>query len=246
VASASRDIRIAAVGLFIAFPVLLWGCAVFGVFYVGVLRYYSPLMPLALFAAYIFACGGLKQENKIQGVLRMASAGYLSGYICMAVYGIALLVLPGERGSGRRVNFVGTRELHQWPSMKVTYEFSPAREYVLALLKEQPDTVLVTNRENWFYADPGVDRSRLHRILRLRASYVSGPAHILIVATDPRGDVPEEALYFFLEDGKPRRLDYFEGRLDLHMLKRFPAESVKILETWIPEGTTITLNKPAK
>jgi hypothetical protein len=149
---------------------------------------------------------------------------------------------PGQ-GSNERKWLVGTSELHPWPSMKVTYDFSAARSYVLALLKEEPGTVLVTNREQWYFAEPRVDRSRLHSLQHLQASYISGPARILIVAVDPQ-DVAREGLYWFAEIGKPRRVDYFD-RLDFRLIRRFPEENLRILETRVPDGIRIALDQRA-
>ena len=76
----------------------------------------------------------------------------------------------------------------------------------------------------------------------LRASYVSGPARILIMAGESPFEEPVEALYSL---GKIRRVGYFEDFPDLHLLKRFPEEHVKILEARIPDGSRIPLNRRA-
>ena len=241
--AASRDVRVAAAGLFVAVPMFLWACgAMFGPFYATVTRYYTPVLPLAVFVAYAFAFIQRKDESKIQGLVRMASLGYLTGYLCIVAAEVVLLPLPGTWASNQREKFLGTFELRRWPSMKLNYEFSAARRYVLALLKEKPDTVLVTNQEQWYYSDPSLDRSRLHSLAGLRASYVSGPARILIMAGEPPFEEPVEALY---ELGKIRRVGYFEHFPDLHLLKRFPEEHVKILEARIPDGSRIPLNRRA-
>ena len=240
--AASRDVRMVAVGFFVALPLFLWACALAGNVYIGLSRYYIPLLPLAVFVAYAFAAADRKHESKMQGLLRMTSLGYLTGYLCMAAVGVVLLVLPGERGSDKREKLVSTSELYPWPSTKMIYEFSAARRYVLDLLNDEPSTVLVTNLENWYYADPSVDRSRLHCLLNLRASYVSGPARILIMAREPF-EAPADALYSFSESGVPRRVNYFEGLANLRLLRRFPGENVKILEVRIPDGSRIDLNR---
>src|SRR5439155_25208146 len=110
-----------------------------------------------------------------------------------------------------------------------------SRKYVLALLKEDPGTVLVTNLEHWFYADPSVDRSRIRRLMGMRASYVSGPARILIMAEE-QVEAPVDVLYTSGERGDFKRVDYFENLPNLRLLKKFPAENVKVLEARIPEG----------
>jgi hypothetical protein len=241
-AAAARDIRPAAAGLFVALPVFLWACAIFGVYYVGVIRYYQPLLPLAVFIAYAFAVKDRGEESKWASTLSTGGVVYLSGYLCMLVSAVTLLMLPGELRFGRRVKLMGTAEFRPWPSMAITYEFSPARRWVLDLLKQEADTVLVTNREHWFYADPNVDRSRLHRLERMQASYVSGPTRILILASDPEG-APADALYWFTSHAKPRRVRYFETLPDLRLIRTFPEENIKILEARVPTGSRIALNK---
>lgn len=242
---ASRDVRVAAIGLFVAVPLFLWACwLVGGVAYTGELRYYLPLVPLAVFVAYAFALPERSHESKVQALLRITSLGYVTAYLCMAAVGVVLLLVPGERGSGRRAKALGMSGL-PWPTMKLIHEFSAARGYVIELLKDEPETVLVTNLERWYYADPGIDRSRLHR-QSLRASYVTGPAHILIVTVDPPGAAPD-AIYAEYWPGykeKLRPVNYFEHLPDLHLLRRFPEENVKVLEARIPDGSRIALNRP--
>ena len=127
--AASRDVRVVAVGFFVALPLFLWACAIVRNVYIGITRYYIPLLPLAVFVAYAFAVADRKRESKMQGLLRMTSLGYLTGYLCMAAVGVVLLVLPGERSSQRRAKLAGTFKLHPWPSTKVIYEFSASRRY---------------------------------------------------------------------------------------------------------------------
>jgi hypothetical protein len=139
---------------------------------------------------------------------------------------------------------MGTAELQHWPSTKVTYEFSTARLYTITLLKEQPDTILVTNREFWFYADPTLNLSKIYRLETpelFRANYISGPAHVLIVATESREHLGEELHVFTAWAGTHERAGYLEHLPGLHLLTRFPAENIKILEAQIPDGSRIAL-----
>jgi hypothetical protein len=241
---ASRDVRVAAIGLFLAVPLFLWACSVFGgVAYTGELRYYLPLVPLAVFVAFACALPERSDESKVQVLLRITSLGYVTAYLSMAALGVVLLLTPGERGSGRRVKALGMSGL-PWPTMRLMHEFSAARGYVVDLLKEEPETVLVTNLERWYYADPSVDRSRLHRLEGLRACYVTGPAHILIATVDPPGAPPDAiyAPYWPGYKGRLRLVNYFEHLPNLHMLRRFPEENIKILEARVPEGSRLDLN----
>ncbi len=243
--TASRDVRVAAIGLFVAIPFFLWACSlVGGVAYTGELRYYLPLLPLAVFVAYALALPERNHESEVQRLLRITSCGYVTAYLCMAALGVALLVAPGECGAGRRAKALGMSGL-PWPTMKLTYELSAARGYVAKLLKDEPETALVTNLERWYYADPGMDRSRLHRLESLRASYVTGPAHILIVTADPPGAAPEAiyAIYWPGYKGKLRPVNYFEHLPNLNLLRRFPEENIKILEMRVPDGSRLALNR---
>jgi hypothetical protein len=240
------DIKTATIGFFVAVPLFLWGCMMLGEYaYVTDLRYYIPLLPIAPFLAYACASAHGEHESKLQRLLRIASLGYLTGYLCLAVAGVALLVLPIEQGSGKRAKLMGTRDLQHWPSLKATYEFSAARTHVVRLLREQPDTILVTNREFWFYADPTLDRSRIFRTEipgTFRANYVNGPVRVLIVALDPLGG-PVEELQVFTAWAKPERADYLERLPGLRLLTRFPEENIKILEANVPAGMLVTLQE---
>jgi hypothetical protein len=245
----SSDVTTATIGFFLAVPLFLWGCMMLGEYvYVTDVRYYTPLLPIGPFLAYAFASADVEQESKPRKLLRIASCGYLTGYLCLAMAGVAVLMLPIEQGSGRRAKLMGTRDLQHWPSTKVNYEFSPARTQAVTLLREQPDTILITNREFWFYADPTLDRSRIFRIEipgTFRASYVSGPARILIVALDPLGGRGED-LFLFTAWAKPERADYLERLPDLRLLARFPEENIKILEANVPAGMLVTLQETAE
>jgi len=246
--AASRDVRTAAVGLFVLVPLFLLACGIVGAIYVGVARYYIPLLPLAVFVAYALGSGERNPGRKIQAFTQMISRGYLAGYLCMAALGVAFLLVPdgpGGRGTSRRRALAGTYTLPPWPSTKVIYESFASRNYVLALLKDEPNTVLVTNVEYWFYADPSVDWSRLHRLRSRvrgwRASYIRGPARILIIAVEPF-EAPIDVLFAW-ESARWQRVDYFERLPTLRLLKKFPAESVKVLELRVPDGSRIALNR---
>ena len=242
VVAASRDVRTAAAGLFLLFPLFLFGCAFGGAVYSGIARYYSPLLPLALLVAYAWAVPEDKPQGYLQTGLRLLNCGYLAFYISMAVFGLAVLFLPGKRGSTRRAWVLGTSHFGHWFSSTPKKEISVARDYVLALWREEPNTILVTNEPHWFYADPTVDRSRLHRIQGMQAKYVTGPVRIVIAAADPF-PVPDTALYWYGTFGNAYQVHYFESVPDLHLVRRFPDENIKILESRIPAGTRIDLKR---
>ena len=110
----------------------------------------------------------------------------------------------------------------------------------MGLLKEQPDTLLLTSRGQWFYADPTVDRSRLSKLTScgsLQTKYLSGPARLVILTFDEGG---LQALWYY-SNGQHQRADCFERLPDLHLLQRFPEEGLKVLETRVPAGMRVIL-----
>ncbi|MEY2537060.1 MAG: hypothetical protein QOG67_800 [Verrucomicrobiota bacterium] len=241
--TASRDVRLAAAGLFVSLPLFLWVWTAFADYlYVGDERYYIPLLPLFVLIVYALAVPDPDHSSKMEKWIRRIGLGYLVAYVCSAAISVALLPKPGEAGLGRRVKLMGTPQIHHWPSMKMAYEFWPARNYVADFLKKNPETVLVTNHEEWFYPDPGIDQSRVRRLKGLRATYVSGPAHILIAVQDYSVG-PLQSVSWFEHYGQVRRGDYFRNLPEIRLLKKFPEENVKVLESRIPEGTRIALNK---
>ena len=229
-------------GLFLAWPLFLWACALGGVQYVGVPRYYIPLIPMALLIAWSLAFPISPTEKRTLHVTQSAATTYVALYFLMAVVSTALFFVPGRAGAGRRALVFGTVAPYRF-SLGSEYEFSPARQYVLSLLKQQPDTILVTNRPHWFYADPEIERSRLHRLEHFKSSHVTGPTRILVMVLDPF-PTPDTALYWLTSYGKAKPAPYFEPVSDLHLIRRFPDEKIKVLEANIPAGVRIELNVP--
>jgi hypothetical protein len=237
--SAARDVRIAATGLFVTLPLFLCVCMMFGDWvFVADLRYYVPLVPLAVFVAYAFATVN-PDDGKMRKLIKVGSLGYIAGYLCIVLARITLFILPIGPGSGDYTKLMGTTEFQHWPSMKIEYEFSPARKYLLDVLQADPTARLLTSFERWFYAEPTIDRSRLTR-LSLRAAYVTGPARILIATEDTGGD-PLERIDCNTPYKKRQRPDYLTRLPGLHLLRRFPDEKIKVLEANVPPGTRVTL-----
>jgi hypothetical protein len=240
------DLRVAAAGLFGLLPIFLWGwTGVSDYLFVADSKYYILLLALPVFIGYVFALPNGARENKMQKLLRGVGAGYSAAFVFVSAIWVLLLVVPGDSGSGKRAKLMGTTRLDHWPSMKVSYEFSAARTYAIDLLRQQPDTAVVTNHEEWFYADPEVDRSRITRLKDFRATYIDGPAHLLLVAEDFSGG-PLEGVSWYTHYGKLMVADFFQHVPDLRLLKRFPEENVKILEAWIPAGKRVPLTNNAR
>jgi hypothetical protein len=241
--AAARDPRIAALGLFVVLPLVLWSCTMFGVFaYGAVQRYYWPIRPLSVFVAYALASlSGVTKRSGLARIWQTFGVVYVTGYIAMSLTCLVLFFVPSERGASQHTKLMGTSNaLHHGPSLRVTYEFSPARRFVMGLLKEQPDTLLLTSRGQWFYADPTVDRSRLSELTscgRLPAKSLSGPARMIMLTFD---EGQPQALWY-TANGQLQRADCFEQLPDLHLLQRFPEEGLKVLEARVPAGMRVIL-----
>jgi len=246
VSTAAGDLRVIAAGFFAIVPFCLWAwTALSDYLFIADLKYYTPLYPLGVFIACALAIPSDRPEGNVQKVLRWAGGAYLAGFVLVAASSAVLLLVPGDIGTGRRVMLMGTTKFNHWPSMKLAYEFSAARTYAIELIKQNPDTVLVTNHEEWFYGDPNVDGSRITRLKDFRATYISGPSHLLIVAEDYAGG-SIEAVSWYTHFGKLMRADYFQQVPNVRLLKRFPEENIKIVEAWIPAGERIPLTHNAR
>jgi hypothetical protein len=232
--SASYDLALAGAGLFIMVPLFLLAAqAADGTPYGVVPRYYGPLLPLALFIAYSLATMDTQRHRqRITLLLRLTGQAYLAAFMISSV---VLIVFLPVRGTWR---IVGTAVVRPWPSLRLTYDDSPARRYVMGVLKARPGVVFIAAREQWFFADPEVDQSRIHRIERcgvLRATHIGGPARLLVLANS-------QGFYWSNELGgqAPRRAPCYE-RLPLRVLQRFPDEELEVLEGEIPDGVRVTL-----
>jgi hypothetical protein len=238
-----RDIRIVGAALLIAVPLFLWASGIFGEFpLVHVPRYYWPLRPLAICIAFFLATMQAAEHRTRLGVLlTAASRAYVIAFLLMAAAAVGLLFLPTEHGEFRRRELLGTAQIRPWPSFGLNYEFSSARNLALTIMKAQPDAILITNVEHWFSADPEMDHSRMQRwepCARLRATHVSGPARVIVLARD-HGGPPEE-----LQWSGPHRLqrvDCLERLPALRLIQRFPDEQLKVMEARIPQGVRVEL-----
>jgi hypothetical protein len=237
---ASRDIRTVSTGLLLAMVLFLLGCAVSRPDYFGVTRYYVPVLPVAVFIAYALSLPNSSGKRWVNWAARITSTGYLIGYVCIGLLEVGCLLLPGERGSWRRTQLTETRHFEHTLPLQPLYALNASRNYLIKLLREEPNTVLVTNVEQRFYADPEIDRSRVHRLEDLNSPSVTGPTRILIIVTEPF-EGPVEALYWMNGRGDLQPANNFAGVTDLHLLKRFPEEKIKILEWRVPAGTRTAL-----
>ena len=238
-----HDVRVVAACLFVSLSVFLLLCEALGRYdYALDRRHYMPVVPLAVFVAYLVAQAQFRLQSRIFAVIRLTARGYLAAFLIVAVVGALLLMMPGARGQFRRTMLLGTSELHSWPSTRVSYEFSPARDYVLSVMKAAPDALLLTNLPHWFWADPAVDHSRilpLEPCDRPWIGRVTGPARLIIFAADRGG--PLQELYWFESLAEPTRADCFERLPPFDLVRRFPDEGLKLLHVEIPEGMSVAL-----
>ena len=242
-----RDPRPAAIGLFLALPIFLWVCTIAGVAnplmgdysFVADLRYYAPLIPLSVLAAYGLAASTNSPQAGLRRTIRLAGGAYVSVYAALAAVSLLVLVIPKSVGEGKRQKLMGTSHVYKWPGGGIEYDFSTTRQRAVALLKENPKAILITDHPQWFYADSSCDRSRIHRLGDLKSTYVTGPAEIFVVAWDAGGR--DNDLYWRVVDGAPRRSEELTGLDNFHLVQRFPAEQMKILEAEVPASTRIGL-----
>jgi hypothetical protein len=239
----ARDSRTAALGLFVALPLTLVGCTMLSTaIFVADPRYYWSMVPLSIFVAYSVASRVDIPPRRIAiNVLNGICALYLASYVAMSLVYAGSLLLPGRVGDASRSRLMGTDPL-PWPSMAVTYEFSPARQLVMQRLKEHPGTLLLTSRAGAFYWDPAVDGSRLYDLncgnLAPQSLYISGPARVVIHSFD---DGQPQELWYYSSTGRHQRSNCFERLPDVHLLQRFSAEGFKVLEASVAEGQRIIL-----
>jgi glycosyl transferase family 87 len=223
----SGDLPVVAAGLLVVLPCFLLACVPFGTFnYLRPLRYFESLRPLAVFVAFFLAWR--KQ--------RLAQA-YLLAFMVTTAVEVAFIAVPTAIGNPWRRALVGA-ELHPWPSFRLAYEFSASRDFVLRLMEADPRALVITNREQWFYADPAADRSRIMRwepCYSLAATQISGPLRVFILETESTTDLrwpdrPEEHLTCWPE-------------LPVTLLKRFPEEGMRVLQADLSEHERLSIRR---
>jgi hypothetical protein len=224
----SGDLLVAAAGLLIALPIFLWACVPFGTFdYLRQSRYWEVLRPLAVFAAFFLAAA--RQ--------RLAQA-YVVAFIVTTMVEVTFIAVPTASGDPWRRALVGA-DPHPWPSLQLTYEFSDSRDFVLQLMEAEPNALLITDHEHWFWAEPGTDRSRIMRwepCDSLRATQISGPLRVFIFETELTTDIrwpnrPEEYWACWPE-------------LPVTLVKRFPGERTRVLQAVLGEHDRLSIRPP--
>jgi hypothetical protein len=251
--TASRDLRLASLGLFVVFPLLLWGCMLFGIYdYLANARYYLPLLPLSVLVVYWVASLRVSNGNRLTKVVQVLSTIYVSGYVILTSLYVILFFAPGDRGMIERGRLLPGGP-DPWPSVGVRGESSAARRFVIKRLKEQPGAVLLTtNKRALFVWDPSLDRSRIHELTcgsLPNTAQLNGPARVVILTLDygepvdlwERSNKMIDTLEITDNAPEIQHVECFERLPGLTLLRRFPQESLKVIESNVPAETSIVL-----
>jgi hypothetical protein len=237
-----NDLRVVCAGLLVTLPLFLWLCGVFGTYnYVQDRRYYEPIRPLAVCIAYFVATMTREGRTGLAAVA-LSSRAYVLAFAALTIIELGSTAVPTPRGDVWRSALIGA-QVRRWPSWQLTYESSSARQFVIDLLRAEPKARLMTTLEEWFYAEPEADRSRIMRwqpCELLRASYISGPLQMLIFVED-RGGPLDQVQWSARPTGYRDCLADLPG---LTLIRHFPDERLKVLQAEIPRGARVQL-KPA-
>jgi hypothetical protein len=238
------DLRATSAGLLIVLPLFLWTSGVFaGYAFVRGPRHYWSIRPLAVCIAFFLATTAFPVRRTVGALcLRYASRAYIVVFLLVTAANAALILAPTERGNVRRQMVLGTSQLRPWPSLKVNYEFSVARAFVLGLMDADPNSILITDLPQWFYADPEVDRARILRwepCSLLRPEYVSGPARLLMFVTGSEGPLDELRWPGSRDPNQPP--ECLEQLPRLRLIQHFPAENLRVFEADVPAGVRVNL-----
>jgi hypothetical protein len=240
---ADRDRKVIAAGLFVAIPIVLLGCMMFSTTdYLAEPRYFVPAVPLSALLAYSIATQ-VRASSIFGSIVGRLWTLYLIAFVAMSATYALFLFVPGRIGVSQRLKLMGDA-VPRWPSMAIADDLSPARRFVAERIKHEPNTLLLTSKAGWFYWDPTVDQSRLFELSceALVADHVNGPATIVILTFDVGRD---EDLWYFSRSaaGNHRRAGCFERLPGVHLVGRFPAEGVKVLEAHLATGERVALNR---
>lgn len=235
IANASRDLRVTAAGFLIFMPLFLWACMAAGSHtYAGDHRYYYPLVPLVLFACWSLAHSDKPSKGASFSGVRCVALSYVSAYVVFGCAVMLVAVLPVARGKGSRGRIIATNRYSVSHPTQLAYELSPSRTKLIEFLRNEPGSVLLTNLEGWFFAEPAIDRSRLHRFGELsRFHDLAGPVRVLIFALDTGASVEE------LARAKGPITTFFESIPNLRVVARFPEEYTTILEARLAAGEKV-------
>jgi hypothetical protein len=210
--------------------------------YVADERYYLPVVPLSVFAAYSIATTGEASPNSV--LLRVFGRPYLAGYVMLTLVYVVFMLTPTQIGATERSKLMASN-VYAWPSFAVAQELSPSRRLIIRLLKEKPDALLLTSQMLSFSWDPAVDNSKVFTLSCYLSSVtrVTGPVRIVIHSYD--AGQPEELWHFSGDEPHGRMVPAtcFAGLPNIHLIQRFPDERFKVLEADVPAGERIVFNR---
>jgi hypothetical protein len=238
------DVRVVSAGLLVALPLFLWTCGLVGTYnYIADRRYYEPLRPMAVLVAYVLATTYTASRlSLVTSAVRWMGGAFLALFILLTAAELGAAVLPIDQGGVWRRAVLGA-DPRPWPSFGLTHESSAARDFVLDLMKEDPNAVLITTRAQWFYAEPDVDHSRVMRWELCagspQATHIAGPVRFLIFESE-RGTGSTSLRW----PGNPEAIDNCWPPLpNVELVRRFPDEQLRVLRAYIPEGVRIDITR---
>ena len=206
--------------------------------YVADRRYYAPLIPLVFLLIMNIGAGS---EFHLSGKVAAFGARFTAlAFLAISVLGVVFLFLPGPHGKVVRQKLTRDAKLANWGHLGLEYHNSPMRNYVLDYLGRNEGCILITNFEQVFWADSGLEQENIHKIAELGIGsnlQIDGPRKVLIVAID-RGDGNFYS-YGNINGVTPAlwvnklpnitKLETFEETI-------YPATRIKVLESEIPSG----------
>jgi hypothetical protein len=232
------DVRIVAAGALVMLPAFLWTCGLIGTYvYVRDVRYYEQLRPLAVCIASYLGVRNMNHDPPRLRAVTWLSRAYVFAFVVMTAVEVAVVFTPTAAGATWRRAILGA-EPRPWPSHQLTYESSAARRLALERMSADPNAVLITTREQWFYADPDADRSRIMRwenCESVRATHITGPARFLIFEAD-RADAVTPLQW---PDRPAQRRSCWPRMPEVKLIGHFPDEGLRLLQADVPEGTRL-------
>ena len=208
-------------------------------------RYDWPALPLAVLVCYSIGTMSLRSVRSFPTrLLVRACAWYALGFVALTAVYVACIAAPGRIGTSERQKVFG-ENFTGWPSLAVTYQLSPARQFVVRRLQADPDMLLLTGRAGWFHADAAIDQSRVFLLdCNGAPARVTGPARLLILTFD-RGAPEQLWAPSGPTGGSAARSQCFERLPNLTLIQRFPDEGLKVIQAEVDGGHEVILKPEA-
>jgi hypothetical protein len=176
--------------------------------------------------------------------VKWTSCAFMVVFVLITAIEIGAALLPIPQGNVWRRVVLGA-EPRPWPSFQLTHEFSDARRFVVDQMKADPTAILITTREAWFYAEPGIDRSRVMRwevcAMSPQATHIAGPVRILIF--DSERDTHRVSKNW--PNPRDSADNCWPSLPNVELVRRFADERLRVLQAYIPEGVRIDIARSA-